>query len=108
MKLIIDAQMPFRLSQLLKQKGYDVIHTDDLQNKERTTDDEIRNIARKENRIVVSKDLDFLNSYYLKGEPKKLIVITTIKIYLNFFLIIWKELKNFLMSIILLNCLIMK
>ena len=65
------------MSQLLKQKGNDVIHTDDLKNKERTTDEEIRNISRKEKRIVVSKDLDFLNSFYLNGEPEKLLIVTT-------------------------------
>ena len=69
MKLIIDAQMPFRLSQLLKEKGHDVIHTDDLVNKERTSDSEIRNIAQQEKRIVVTKDVDFLNSFYINKSP---------------------------------------
>ncbi len=77
MKMIIDAQLPFQLTYLLRQQGCEVIHTDDLPNKERTSDDEIRNRARQEGRIVVSKDLDFLNSYYLKNDPERLLIITT-------------------------------
>ena len=77
MKLIIDAQLPFRLSQLLKEKGHDVIHTDDLPNKEKTTDKEIRKIAQEENRIVFTKDIDFLNSFHLHNIPEKLLIVTT-------------------------------
>lgn len=77
MRLIIDAQLPFRLSQLLKEKGQDVIHTDDLPNKERTSDHEIRKIAQHEKRIVVTKDVDFLDSFYLQNNPERLLIITT-------------------------------
>lgn len=34
MKFIVGAQLSFALSKLLKKKGFDVIHTDDLPNKE--------------------------------------------------------------------------
>jgi len=77
MKFIIDAQLPFALSKYLEKKGFDVIHTDDLPNKEFTTDDEIREISVKEDRIVITKDSDFLDSYYVKGIPPKLLLITT-------------------------------
>ncbi len=45
MKFIVDAQLPFGIAQLLKSKGFDAIHTDDLPDKERTTDNQIRAIA---------------------------------------------------------------
>ncbi len=77
MKFIIDAQLPSKLSKCLKEKGFDIIHTDDLPNKERTTDNEIRQISIKENRIVITKDSDFLDSYYVKNIPAKLLLITT-------------------------------
>jgi predicted nuclease of predicted toxin-antitoxin system len=77
MKFIIDAQLPYALSMHLKQKGFDVIHTDDLPNKELTTDNEIREISVKEDRIVVTKDSDFLDSYYIKGIPPKLLLVST-------------------------------
>ena len=77
MKFIIDAQLPFALSKYLEQKGFDVIHTDDLPNKEYTTDNEFREISVKENRIVITKDSDFLDSFYVNSVPPKLLLIST-------------------------------
>ena len=36
MKFIVDAQLPFVLTRFLIKKGFDVIHTDNLPDKERT------------------------------------------------------------------------
>jgi len=77
MKFIIDAQLPYQMSLFIRQKGFDVIHTNDLPDKERTTDDYIRIISQAENRIVVTKDSDFIDSFYLKSVPAKLFIITT-------------------------------
>jgi len=77
MKFIIDAQLPFALSKYLEHKGFDVIHTDDLPNKEYTTDNEIREISIKENRIVITKDSDFLDSFYVNSIPPKLLLVST-------------------------------
>ena len=77
MKFIIDAQLPVALSKFLAKNGFDVIHIDDLPNKEFSTDNEIREISLKDERIVVTKDADFLDSYYITGIPKKLLLITT-------------------------------
>jgi len=76
-KFIVDAQLPVSLSKLLQNKGFDAIHTDDLPNKELTTDDEIRDISLNEGRIIITKDSDFLDSYYVKGIPEKLLLVTT-------------------------------
>ncbi len=43
---------------MLKRKGFDVIHTGDLPNKERTTDNKIRMLAKEENRNVITTDND--------------------------------------------------
>ena len=77
MKFIVDAQLPFALSRFLLKKGFDVIHTDDLPDKERTKDGEIRRISINENRIVITKDSDFLDSFYITGIPSKLLLVTT-------------------------------
>ena len=77
MKYIIDAQLPYALSEFLKTKNLDVIHTDDLPNKEFTKDNEIRDISVKEKRIVVTKDSDFLDSFFVNGIPPKLLLIST-------------------------------
>ncbi len=77
MKFLVDANLPFRLSKHLKTKGIDVIHTDDLINKERTTDQEIRRISSIQNRIIITKDADFLDSHIVQGVPSKLLYIAT-------------------------------
>jgi predicted nuclease of predicted toxin-antitoxin system len=77
MKFLVDAQLPSSLSSFLKSRGYNSIHTDDLPNKERTTDFEIRTIADSDERTVITKDYDFLDSYYFQNSPKKLLLITT-------------------------------
>jgi predicted nuclease of predicted toxin-antitoxin system len=77
MKFLIDAQLPYGLKLLISSAGFDAIHTDDLPDKERTTDNQIREISINENRIVVSKDADFVDSFYLQGTPKQLLLIST-------------------------------
>jgi len=77
MKFFVDAQLPYQLCQLLKVKGHDVKHTDDLPTKERTLDSVIRKLVQKEKRILITKDSDFANSFYLQRSPKKLLMITT-------------------------------
>jgi predicted nuclease of predicted toxin-antitoxin system len=77
MKFIVDAQLPVSLSKFFQNKGFDAIHTDDLPNKELTTDNEIRDISLNESRIIITKDSDFLDSYYVKGIPEKLLLVTT-------------------------------
>jgi predicted nuclease of predicted toxin-antitoxin system len=77
MKFIVDAQLPYLLADWLREKGFDVIHTDDLPNKERTKDNEIRQISVSQSRIVITKDSDFRDSFLLKKIPAKLLLIST-------------------------------
>ncbi len=77
MKFLVDAQLPYGLKSLLIAAGFDAIHTDDLPDKERTTDAQIRNFSLKEDRIVISKDADFVDSFYLQSIPEKLLLIST-------------------------------
>ena len=87
MKFIVDAQLPISLSNLLKSKGYDSIHTLELPDKNKTKDNYITSISIEEERIVVTKDNDFLESFLIHGRPRKLILIRTGNIGNN-------ELKN--------------
>jgi len=77
MKFIVDAQLPFQLALFIQRKGFDALHTNDLPDKERTSDDYIRAIAKSEDRIVITKDSDFIDSFILKSIPQKLLLITT-------------------------------
>ena len=77
MRFLIDANLPFKLAKILKAKGFEIVHTDDLPDKERTTDQVIRKISTDENRIVVTKDSDFLISHLVHGIPAQLLLVTT-------------------------------
>lgn len=77
MKFVVDAQLPYGLKLFLKDNGFDAIHTDDMPNMERTSDTEIIKISELENRIIITKDKDFLDGYLLFNKPKKLILITS-------------------------------
>ena len=76
MTYLIDAQLPYLLAVIMRQKGYDVIHTDDLPNKDETSDATIRQIAAQDGRVVITKDTDFLNSYLLSEQPPRLLLLT--------------------------------
>jgi len=77
MKFIIDAQLPFKLAIFIAEQGFDVIHTDNLPDKERTKDTFIRDLAVNQGRVLITKDYDFLDSFYLINSPDKLLLITT-------------------------------
>lgn len=77
MKFVVDAQLPKRLARVLVSQGHDAIHTLDLPRRNRTPDEEIVVIAEQEDRIVVTKDADFVNSHVLFGKPEKLLLVST-------------------------------
>jgi predicted nuclease of predicted toxin-antitoxin system len=65
MRFVVDAQLPKSLSDLINSKGYDSIHTLDLPKANATQDHEILELCIRENRVVMTKDNDFLDSYLL-------------------------------------------
>jgi predicted nuclease of predicted toxin-antitoxin system len=67
MKFIVDAQLPVRLARFLKTSGCDTIHTRDLPRENATPDNEINTVSIQQNRILVTKDVDFVNSFLTKG-----------------------------------------
>ena len=76
MKFLVDAQLPLQLAQWLGLAGYDVRHTLDLPNGNRTTDREIVEVAMRDDRIVITKDSDFVQSFLLSGQPRLLLIST--------------------------------
>ena len=77
MKFLVDAQLPRHLAASLKWSGHDVLHTLDLPSGNRTPDWRINEISVEEQRIVVTKDADFVNSFLLSGVPYKLLLVST-------------------------------
>ena len=75
MKFIVDTQLPPRLAKYLTDKGYDATHTMDTPEGHLLPDAEIVIIATQQNRIIVTKDADFVNHYYLKGAPPRVLLL---------------------------------
>lgn len=76
MKFIVDAHLPKSLARLLVSLGYDAIHTLDLPLKNATGDAYINQISMQQQRIVITKDSDFYDTFNAKKEPYKLLFLT--------------------------------
>ena len=77
MKFLIDEQLPYLLSEWLQSKGYDAVHVSALLTNARIPDGYICERSMAEERIVTTKDADFLNTYLVKQQPYKLVYVTT-------------------------------
>lgn len=60
-KFLLDAQLPRRLAHALREQGFDVVHTLDLPNGNHTSDSEINLVSLDEQRVVITKDADFVD-----------------------------------------------
>ena len=77
MKLLPDAQPPRRLARDLAGAGHDAIHAFDLPLGNSTLDFDLIALATREARIMVTKDADFVASFWLRRLPPKLLLIST-------------------------------
>lgn len=75
MKFLLDAQLPPSLKQLFLEHGHDCLHTLDLELGNDTPDKTINRLSVLDQRIVITKDADFYDSFLLKREPYKLILV---------------------------------
>jgi predicted nuclease of predicted toxin-antitoxin system len=76
-RLLVDTHLPRRLVHRLRQAGHDAVHTLDLPRGNRTRDAQINEIAAREQRVVVTKDADFVNSFIVSRRPAKLLLVST-------------------------------
>jgi predicted nuclease of predicted toxin-antitoxin system len=77
MKFLVDAQLPRRLIYPLRDRGHDAVHTLDLPKGNRTPDAAITQLSVSEERVVVTKDSDFVDSLIVHGVPHKLLLVST-------------------------------
>ena len=75
LKFLVDTQLPPVLATYLKRKGIDAIHTTFFPEGHLLQDVEIRKIAINDNRIIITKDDDFLDSYLIRGSDPKVLLI---------------------------------
>ncbi|MBE2268161.1 MAG: DUF5615 family PIN-like protein [Anaerolinea sp.] len=77
MNFLVDAHLPRRLALAIATQGHDVKHTLDLPNANKTKDHQINDVSEEEQRVVISKDGDFVNSLLVSNRPYKLLLIST-------------------------------
>lgn len=77
MNFLVDAQLPRRVADWLAAAGCDAIHTLDLPSGNRATDQQVIDVADREQRAVVTKDADFVDSHVLHARPARLLLIST-------------------------------
>ena len=75
LRMIVDTQLPPSLAEFFRRKGFDATHVVDYHSGAFMQDDEIISIATEENRIVVSKDMDFFDYFLLKNYPPAILLL---------------------------------
>jgi predicted nuclease of predicted toxin-antitoxin system len=77
MKLLLDANMSWRLSNKLVPHFEDCFHVDSIGLPVPAKDIDIWNHALDNDLIIVSNDIDFLNLANIKGFPPKVVLLRT-------------------------------
>ncbi len=75
LRFIVDTQLPPSLAEYLRRREFDATHVVDYPSGSLTSDAEIISIAVKEERIIISKDIDFFDYFLLKGYPPSVILL---------------------------------
>ena len=92
LRFLVDAQLPKRLADFLAfHIGCGCLHTLNLPAANRTQDGSITQLSMAEQRIVITKDADFVNSFLLHGQPYKLLLVSTGNISTNDLLELFRE-----------------
>jgi|SRR6185503_19202002 len=77
MDFLVDVHLPIGLSKFLNNlPGCSSVHVNQILQKWHTADAEICRHADKNGQVVITKDEDFKNSYFVNQTPKKIIRIT--------------------------------
>lgn len=77
MKFVVDAQLPMRLAIFLRANGHDTLHTRDFPQQNATSDNAINDISIEQERVVITKDADFVDSFLTIHKPFKLLLVST-------------------------------
>lgn len=70
MKFLCDVHISYKLVNHHRVLGFTVIHVNEMLNNWFTSDSMISKFADENDLIVITKDSDFRNSFYIKRSPK--------------------------------------
>lgn len=73
MEFLCDVHISRKLVVFLNQNQFSSKHVNDLPLKWNTSDLEICKYADENNLVIITKDVDFRNSYFINNNPQKLI-----------------------------------
>jgi predicted nuclease of predicted toxin-antitoxin system len=73
MKILCDVHIPYKLVNFLRNQGIEAVHVNRILAKWYTKDSDICQYADNNDYVVVTKDVDFRNSHFVKGSPRKLL-----------------------------------
>lgn len=75
MKLLCDVHISYKLVNAILNLGFECIHVNTILDKWYSKDSDIAKFADDNNFIIITKDADFRNSFFINKTPKKLIKI---------------------------------
>ena len=75
MKVLCDVHISFKVVRYLQSQGLEALHVNDVLDGDITKDKDICQYADENDMVVISKDADFQNSFFLLHTPKKLLKI---------------------------------
>ncbi|MFN3908708.1 MAG: DUF5615 family PIN-like protein [Flavobacterium sp.] len=75
MQFLCDVHISFKICNAIKNHGHTCIHVNTILDKWHTTDNDIAKYADEFNYILITKDADFRDSFYLKSTPRKIIKV---------------------------------
>lgn len=71
MQFLCDVHISLKIVKFLNSKNYNCIHVNSILDKWHTKDSAIANYSDENDLILITKDADFRDSYFLKNKPKK-------------------------------------
>jgi len=75
-KYLVDANFSRKMADLLHSHDLDVIHVGQLPDGNKTKDRDINLVSIRESRILITRDHDFVYSYFSSPRPYKLLFIS--------------------------------
>lgn len=74
-RFLIDTHLPPSYVDFFSERGFDATHVIDYPSGAFTSDSEFMSIALKEDRIIVTKDMFFVDFFHLKGYPRAVLLL---------------------------------
>lgn len=100
MRFLCDVHISYKVQKFLSAQGHIAFHVNEMQNKWLTKDRDVCRFADEEDCIVITKDADFVDFYFIKQSPKKLIKINLGNIATSELLLLLAELLPQLQKIL--------